>query len=116
MEKNIENQQPHEASPKLPPQSRPLSTTHVSPRRNPYPPPFDSKYKTPPQTYLYPRAPGSYSSTFSGPQSPWAGLDEKQTKKLIKLYKTQNEYVEYQEKLMTEATAFIFLNNGLQPK
>ena len=102
-----EKQQPHETSPKLPPQSGPLSTTHISPRSNPYPPPFDSKYKTPPQTYLYPRTPGSYSSTFSSTQSPWAGLDEKQTKKLIKLNKTQNEYVEYQEKLMTEAAAFI---------
>ena len=44
---------------------------------------------------------------FQAHKSPWAGLDEKQTKKLIKLCKTQNEYVEYQEKLMTEATAFI---------
>jgi len=106
MEKNIgkdENQQSHEASPKLLPRSRPLSTTHVSPRSHPYPPPSDSKYKTPPQTSLYPRAP---SSIFSSPQSPWAGLDDKQINKLIKLIKTQNEYVDYLQKLTTEVTAF----------
>lgn len=80
------NQQPYEASPRLPPQSGPLSTTRVSPHSNPSPSPFDPKYET---TYPHPRDTGN---------------------------KMQNEYVEYQQNLISEATPLHFLNNGLHTK
>lgn len=109
------NQHAHETSPRYPPQPDPPSTSDVSSRSKSYPYSLDSKYIPPPQTYLVPPGPpGSYSSTFSTPQTPWAGLDKKQTKKLIKLHKKQDEYVEYQEMLMMDVSAFT-LSHGRPP-
>jgi hypothetical protein len=110
----------YEASHQRPPQSGPLSSSHVSPRSKPYS--LDSKYLTPPQYYLAPPGPpgrpagrpASLSSTFSSPQTPWTGLNKKQTKKLKKLHKEQDEYVEYQQLLMMDVSSFT-LSHGRPP-
>jgi hypothetical protein len=109
----MDEKQQYEESPNPPRRSGRPSTTHVSRCSSPSntgpsqgPSDHDSRYATPSETYIHPHDPESSSSIFSSPQSPWAGLSEKQTKELIKLNKTQKEHVEYLQMLIEEVTAF----------